>query len=130
MRRTRILAFLLDVLVCAALADAVGLCATGTIWLWIPGWYGAIPWLWAGVAALAAVGFVLRDVSGGRARQWLALQAIDREGYPPGVWGSVRRNLPLLIPIWNLVEVWPVLRRGQEERPSDRRSGTRIVSTG
>lgn len=130
MRRARILAFLLDVLVCAGPADVVGLCATGTIWLWIPGWNGVIPWLWAGAAAGAAVGFLLRDVSGGRARQWLALQAIDQEGHPPGLWGSVRRNLPLLVPIWNLVDVWPVLSRGLEQRPSDSRSGTRIVSTG
>ena len=130
MRRARILAFLLDVLVCAALADVAGLCVTGVIWFWSPGWRGAIPWIWAGAAALAAVGFVLRDVSGGRAREWLGLQAIDREGHPPGIRASVRRNWPLLIPIWNLVEVWPVLRRGQAERPSDRRSGIRIVSTG
>ncbi len=130
MRRARILAFLLDVLLCAAVADAAGLLATGAIWFWTPGWRAAIPWLWAGAAAFAVAGFLLRDVSGGRARQWLALRAIDREGRPPGVGGSIRRNLPLLIPIWNLVEAWPVLRRGEAERPADRRSGTRIVSTG
>ena len=130
MRRARILAFLLDVLICTVPADAGGLCATGLIWLWVPGWRPFIPWLWVGAAACAAVGFLLRDVSGGRARQWLGLQAIDREGHPPGIPASIRRNWPLLIPIWNLVEVWPVLFLGQVDRPSDRRSGIRIVSTG
>jgi hypothetical protein len=129
MRRARILAFLLDILVCAALVDVLGLFGTGAIELWTPLWRRAIPWLWAGAAALAAVAFLLRDVSGGRARRWLALRAIDREGHPPGVRGSVRRNLPLLIPIWNLIEVWPILRRLETERPSDKRSGNRIVST-
>jgi len=130
MRRARILAFLLDVLVCAALADLVALCATWAIWFWTPGWLRAIPWVWSGAAVCAGVGFLLRDASGGRARQWLALQVVDRDGHPPGIRASIRRNWLLLVPIWNLVEAWPVLRQIQVERGSDRRSGIRIISSG
>ncbi|MFN2386211.1 MAG: hypothetical protein ABR576_08000, partial [Thermoanaerobaculia bacterium] len=60
-------------------------------------------------------------------RRWFALEARDEApGNPPGRWGSIRRNLPLLIPFWNLAEAWPVLRDGAARRPSDRRRGIRI----
>jgi hypothetical protein len=129
MRRARILAFLLDLLVCAAVADAAGLIATAMLWFWLPVWRSAIPWLWGGVGAAAVAGFLLRDAAGGRARQWLALKTVDAEGRPPGAWASIRRNLPLLIPIWNLWEAWPVLQNGSAQRPSDRRGGIRVVET-
>ncbi len=129
MRRARILAALLDFLLSAAAADAAGLLATATIWSWARAWRLAIPWIWGAAAAAALVAFLLRDASGGRARRWLGLQALDGQGNPPGAWGSIRRNLPLLIPIWNLVEVWPLLRRGDAPRPSDRKRGIRILPT-
>lgn len=129
MRRTRILAFFLDLLLCAAVSDAVGLAVTAAIWAWAPAWRWTLVWVWGTVAFGGFVAFLLRDASGGRARRWLALEAIDRNGRPPGPWRSIRRNLPLLVPIWNLVEAWPVLRNGQADRPSDRHLEIRIVST-
>jgi hypothetical protein len=126
-RRARILAFFLDWLVCAAAADLLGLVATWTIWRLLPGWRAAIPWVWAALAAGATAAFLLRDSAGGRARRWLALEAENPDGRPPGAWGSVRRNLPLLVPVWNLVDAWPVLRDGQAPRRCDRATGTRIV---
>jgi hypothetical protein len=129
MRRARILAFLLDLLVCVAIADAASLAATVALWYWLPAWRAAIPWVWAVAAAGAIVGFLLRDASGGRARRWLALEAVDPEGLPPGPRGSIRRNLPLLVPGWNLFEVWPVLRDGAAQRPADRRRRIRVVRT-
>src|SRR5437879_6490487 len=109
MRRARILAFLLDMLLCVPGPDAAGLAATALFWFWLPAWRNAIPWLWAGVAAGAIGTFLLRDASGGRARRLLVLKVVDRDGGPPGAWASIRRNLPLLIPIWNVFEAWPVL---------------------
>ena len=128
MRRARFLAFFLDWLLCAGLADIVGLGITWVIWRWAPRWSAAIPWVWGAVAAAAVCAFLLRDATGGRARRWLALEAVDSEGRPPGIWGSIRRNLPLLVPVWNIVETWPVLRQGDALRPADRKRGIRIVT--
>lgn len=127
MRRTRLLALFLDVLVCAALADLVGLAATVVLWRVFPGARPAIPWLWLGLGTAATAAFLLRDAGGGRARRWLALEIQSRDGGAPGAWGSIRRNLPLLIPGWNLFDAWPVLRNGEAARRCDRRSGTRIL---
>ena len=129
MRRSRILAFLLDLLLCVAIGDAAGLALTAALWSWAPAWRGAIPWLWGLVAAASILAFLLRDASGGRARRWLALEAVGPEGRPPGPRGSILRNLPLIVPGWNLIEVWPVLRDGSAQRPADRRRGIRIVET-
>jgi RDD family len=128
-RRRRILAFLLDLLLCSVAADAAALLATAVVWFWIPVWRGALAWVWAAAAAGALAAFLLRDASGGRSRRWLALEAVRPDGTPPGAMNSIRRNLPLLVPIWNLFEVWPVLRDGAAVRPADRRTGIRIVST-
>ena len=129
MRRARILAFFLDCLVCAAPADLAGLAVTWAVWRLFPAWKPALPWVWAVLALAAAVVFLLRDARGGRARRWLALEARTADGGPPGAWGSVRRNLPLLVPVWNLVDAWPVLRSGEAPRRIDRSSKTRIVPT-
>jgi hypothetical protein len=129
-RRLRILAFLLDLLLCSVAADAAALLATAVVWFWAPVWRGALVWVWAAAAAGALAAFLLRDASGGRARRWLALEAVRPDGGPPGAVNSIRRNLPLLVPIWNLFEAWPVLRDGAAQRPADRRTGIRIVSTG
>ncbi len=128
MLRARILAFFLDWLVCAAAADLLGLIATWALWRLMPEWRAAIPWVWGALGTGATAAFLLRDSAGGRARRWLALEALDPDGRPPGPWGSVRRNLPLLVPIWNLVDAWPVLRDGQAPRRCDRATGTRIVA--
>lgn len=126
MTRARILAALLDLAIAAGCADAAGLLVTGVVWRFLPAARGAIPAIWiaAGLAALSA--FALRDARGGRARRWLGLEAVREDGRPPGRAASIRRNLALLVPGWNLREAWPVLRDGSAARPSDRRTGVRI----
>ena len=96
MRSARILAALLDLAVAAACADAAALLLTAFVWRFLPGFLGAIPSIWGSGA---------------------------RDGGAPGWRGSLRRNLPLLVPGWNIWEVWPVLRDGSASRPSDRRAG-------
>jgi len=128
-RRARILALFLDCILCAAPADLAGLAASWAVWRFVPGWRAALPWMWAVLAAAAAMAFLLRDARGGRARRWLALEARKADGTPPGAWGSLRRNLPLLVPVWNIVDAWPVLREGSAPRRCDRTSRTRIVQT-
>ena len=113
---------------CAGAADLVGLAASGAIWRLLPGLRTVIPWLWGTLAAGATAAFLLRDSRGGRARRWLAQAVLLADGSPPGAWRSVRRNVPLLVPIWNLIDAWPVLRDGGAPRRCDRAIGTRIVS--
>jgi len=129
MRRARLLALFLDVLVCAAPADLAGLLLTGFVWRFLPAWRGGIPAIWVAVGAAATGAFLLRDARGGRARRWLALEARRPDGGPPGPLASIRRNGALLVPFWNLYDAWPVLRRPDGERRTDRRTGIRIVRT-
>lgn len=126
-RRARLLALFLDVAIPAAIVDAVALPVSAAIWRFWPAARGQTAWLWIPAGAAAVAAFLLRDAGGGRARRWMALEVRREDGRAPGVWGSVRRNLALLLPGWNLVEAWPVLSDGAAPRRSDRRAGLRIV---
>ena len=117
MRRMRLLALFLDVLVCALAADAAGLALTFVIWRYRPGALAWIPWIWTACGLAAVLAFLLRDRQGGRARRWLALEARRPDGRAPGAWGSIRRNMPLLVPFWNLYDAWPV-RGGRRGAPA------------
>jgi len=115
------------VLVAAAVADAVGLLLTAVLWSYFPAARSAIPWIWTVCGLGATTAFLLRDRRGGRARRWLALEARRPDGTPPGIRGSIRRNLPLLLPIWNVYDAWPLLSDGAAPRRSDRHTGIRIL---
>ncbi len=127
MRRSRLLALFLDVLVCAVPADLAGLALTWLLWRFFPAWRGAIPAVWASAGLGATAAFLLRDARGGRARRWLALEARREDGTLPGAWGSIRRNFPLLVPFWNLYDAWPLLSDGGLPRRTDRRTGIRML---
>jgi hypothetical protein len=127
MRRVRLLALFLDALVCAVPADLFGLLFTGAVWRFLPAARAAVPAIWAAAGAAAAAAFLLRDARGGRARRWLALEARRADGRLPGAWGSIRRNLPLLVPFWNLWDAWPLLRNRDASRRTDRRTGIRML---
>jgi len=124
MRLARLLAFLLDVLLCAVAADLAGLVLTALIWRFFPAATAAIAWIWAALALGAMLAFLLRDSGGGRARRWLGFEVQRADGRAPGPWGSIRRNLPLFIPGWNLFDAWPLLSNGAGPRRCDTRSGT------
>src|SRR5512144_23600 len=64
MRRARLLALFLDILVCAAPADLAGLLLTGFIWRFVPAWRGAISPIWIAAGAAATAAFLLRDAGG------------------------------------------------------------------
>jgi hypothetical protein len=127
MRRARILALFLDVLVCAIPADLAGLILTWLVWRFFPAARPRIPALWIALAAAATVAFLLRDARGGRARRWLGLELRRADGPEPGAWASIRRNLALLVPLWNLWDAWPVLRNGDAPRRSDARGNLRML---
>jgi hypothetical protein len=126
MRRARLLALFLDLLVCAALADLLGLALTAAAWE-VPAARALIPWIWAVLGTAATIGFLLRDANGGRARRWLGLAVMTPDGRPPGIWRSLRRNGALLIPLWNLFDAWPLLRDGDSPRRCDRSLNLRIL---
>ncbi len=128
MRRARLFAVLLDALVSVAVADGAALAVTAVLWLWIPAGRWLTGWAWGLAGAAAVLAFLLRDAHGGRARRWMALEAVDGQGRPPGLAGSIRRNLPLIVPVWNLWDVWPVLADGAAARRSDRGRGIRVVA--
>ena len=129
MLRRRLLAVFLDLLVVAAAADAAGLLLTFVVWRYAPAARPAVPWLWGALAVGATAAFLLRDARGGRARRWLALEARGAGGRLPGAWGSLRRNLPLLVPFWNLWDAWPLTRDGESARRCDRGTGVRISNS-
>lgn len=127
MRRARLLALFLDALLCAAAADAVGLALTAAVWRLLPAARASISGIWAVVAAAGTAAFLLRDARGGLSRRWLALEARRPDGRHPGAWESIRRSLPLIVPLWNVLDGWPVLRDGEAPRRCDRASGIRIL---
>ena len=126
MRRARLLALFLDVLVCAAPADLAGLILTWILWRFSPA-RNLISAVWIAAGTAATFAFLLRDARGGRARRWLGIEVQRADGAAPGPWGSIRRNLPLLIPLWNLRDAWSILRDGEAPRRSDRRSAFRMM---
>jgi len=126
-RRARALACALDLLIAASVADAIGLVLTAAVWWLAPSQRAESAWIWPPAGAAALLIFLLRDARGGRARHWFALEVRDAANRPPGALASIRRNLPLLVPGWNLIEAWPVLRNGLARRAADRAAGLTVA---
>jgi hypothetical protein len=122
--RLRALSFALDAAILACIVDAPALIVLGIAFLFFPD---------ARLVEIGALAFILflltflaRDTRGGLSRKWLGFKIEDERGRPPG-WGrSFLRNLPLLVPGWNLWEAVSVLRRGDRPRPIDRLLGLRF----
>jgi hypothetical protein len=109
--RRRLLAVLLDLLVPAAAADAVGLLLTAAVWRMPPRRGRAA--LGLGALAAAAVGaFLLRDSRGGRARRWLAMEAAGAGWRPAGALGLDPTQPAPARAGWNLYDAWPLTRDG------------------
>ena len=124
----RIAAFLADALVPAILlmlpAAAV---SYGVVRLGAPMRYIALAW-W-GALAIFFLWILFRDGWQGRSpgKRLMALQIRSGRGVGCG-WGrSFVRNLPLIIPGWNLVELTLVLFSRSGRRSGDRLAGTTLV---
>jgi len=80
-------------------------------------------------AQAAALGlFLFRDAGGGSpGKKLLGLRLIVAGGVKAGALQSLLRNVPLLIPGWNLIELSSLLRRRDGRRPGDRLAGTLLV---
>jgi uncharacterized RDD family membrane protein YckC len=72
--------------------------------------------------------FLLRDADGGSpGKRLFGLRLIRRGGANAGPLESLLRNVTLLVPGWNLVELALLIRREDGRRPGDRVAGTSLV---
>ncbi|HUP64934.1 MAG TPA: RDD family protein [Thermoanaerobaculia bacterium] len=124
----RIAAFLADALVPAILlmlpAAAV---SYGVVQVGAPMRYIALAW-W-GALAIFFLWILFRDGWRGRSpgKRLMALQILSGRGVGCG-WGrSFARNLPLIVPGWNLLELILVLFSRSGRRSGDRIAGTTLV---
>jgi hypothetical protein len=119
--RLRALSFAVDALILACLVDVPALLVLGLAFLFLPearlDEIGAVAFL------VFLVAFLLRDTKGGLSRKWLGFKIEDAAGRPPGWARSLARNLPLIVPGWNLWEAVSVARRGERPRSIDRLLG-------
>lgn len=119
----RVAAFLVDALVIALILI---LPASGVSYAmaWIGGSVKIIQIVWWAALAILLVGILFRDGIRGRSlgKHLLGLRMITPTGERCGYFRSFVRNLPLIIPVWNLIEVALVI----SGRP---RTGDRIAST-
>lgn len=119
----RVAAFLVD-----ALTMAVLLILPASVVSYILAWFGgamnAIAITWVGALAVLLVGLLIRDGHRGRSlgKRMLGLRLLTPQGEGCGYGRSVVRNLPLIIPVWNLLEAGLVI----AGRP---RTGDRIART-
>lgn len=106
MGRQRVLAFFVDAAVIAAFVDLSAVVILFGGFLFFPG----IPLGTIARAAFAVslLGLLCRDARGGFSRKWFGLELQDAQGDRPGILRSIARNAPLLVPGWNLYEVWRV----------------------
>jgi uncharacterized RDD family membrane protein YckC len=120
----RIAAFLVD-----AISISIILIAPAALASYILAWVGggsikAIQIVWWAALALLMVCLLLRDGYHGRSpgKRLLGLRLVTPRGEGCGYFRSVIRNLPLLIPVLNLVEAVLVV-------AGKRRTGDRIAKT-
>jgi uncharacterized RDD family membrane protein YckC len=105
----RIAAFLVDALSLALILILPS--SVVSYALAVSGSVKAISIVWAVAIGILMFGMIVRDGFRGRSlgKQLLGLRLLTPHGEGCG-WGrSIVRNLPLLIPVWNLVEVGMVL---------------------
>jgi uncharacterized RDD family membrane protein YckC len=91
---------------------------------WVGGAVRGIAIVWSVALAILLVGLLLRDGYRGRSlgKQVLGLRLLTPQGEGCGYGRSVVRNLPLIIPPWNLIEAVLVI-------TGRRRTGDRIART-
>ena len=119
----RVAAFLVD-----ALSMSVLLILPASVVSYALAWFGGavqgIAVVWFIALALLLIGLLLRDGYRGRSmgKQMLGLRLVTPHGDGCGYGRSVLRNLPLIIPVWNLIEAGLVI-------SGRRRTGDRIART-
>ena len=122
----RIAAFLVDAL---SIAIVLVLPASGISYAmaWIGGSVKGIQLVWFAAVAIIILSILLRDGFRGRSigKQLLGLRMITPRGERCGYFRSIVRNVPLIVPLWNVVEVILVL--AGKPRTGDRIAHTTIA---
>jgi uncharacterized RDD family membrane protein YckC len=119
----RLAAFLVD-----ALSIAILLILPASLISYGLAWFGGavegIAIVWAVAVVILFLGLLLRDGYRGRSlgKQMLGLRLVTPRGEGCGYGRSILRNLPLIVPVWNLLEAGLVI----AGRP---RTGDRIART-
>ena len=122
----RVAAFLVDalsislILILPASAISYGMA-------WIGGSSNAIQIVWWAALAILILAILLRDGFRGRSlgKQILGLRTLTRSGKACGYVRSVIRNAPLIVPVWNLLELVLVL--AGRSRTGDRIARTTVA---
>jgi len=122
----RIAAFLVDALTMSlVLVLPASLASYATAW--IGGSVKAIQIVWYVALGILMTGMLLRDGFHGRSpgKRLLGLRLLTPRGEGCGYGRSLARNLPLIIPLWNLIEV--VLVIAGKPRTGDRLAKTTVT---
>jgi uncharacterized RDD family membrane protein YckC len=121
----RVAAFLVDALsISILLILPASLVSYGMAW--IGGSARAIQIVWWVALGVLVFGILLRDGFRGRSpgKQILGLRATTPSGAGCGYVRSVVRNVPLIVPVWNLIELMLVL--AGKARTGDRLARTTV----
>lgn len=119
----RLAAFLID-----ALTIAIALMLPASIISYTAVWIAqATKWVnivWYGALLVLVAGLLLRDGHHGRSfgKKILGLQLVTPDGKPCSYLRSIVRNIPIIIPGWNLIEILLVIR-------GKARTGDRLAHT-
>ena len=127
----RIAAFLLDGLVATVAVLLIGFLASSFMHKILPTRIGPINTVWGLMVLLGVAYFLCRDGFTGRSfgKRLMGLHVERADRGPCTLRASCKRNLSLLVPGLNLVELWLFLRRPHEPRIGDRFAGTRVEET-
>jgi uncharacterized RDD family membrane protein YckC len=122
----RIAAFLVDA-VSMAVILIIPASVVSYALAWIGGSVKGIQIVWWVALAILIVFVLIRDGFRGRSlgKQLLGLRLITRTGTPCSYLRSLIRNVPLIVPVWNVVEVAFVL--AGKSRTGDRIAGTSVA---
>ena len=94
---------------------------------WVGGSVKAISIVWFVTLAILVAGLLIRDGYRGRSigKHMLGLRLVTPRGDGCGYFRSVVRNVPLIVPVWNVIEV--VLVIAGRARPGDRLARTIVT---
>lgn len=122
----RIAAFLVDAL-STALALIVPASIASYALAWIGGSIKAIQIVWWIALGVLAIAMLIRDGYRGRSpgKRLLGLRLVTPRGDGCGYGRSLVRNVPLLVPVWNLIEAAFVL--AGKARTGDRIARTNVT---
>ena len=124
----RIAAGVIDLLLLAlVLVLPTTLVSWGVVWMFEAG--RVINLLWWGALLILILAFLMRDGWRGRSpgKRLFGLRITTTRGRDCGPLRSVVRNIPLVVPLWNLVELWLVVDPRFHRRSGDRMAGTTVV---